>query len=201
MHDRQEIPVVHDHEKQQNKYDFVAAGVQIQTFMLTNFFSRLASIRDTPTIVFAELAGGHGDFPDGHPLGANDYSYQRMVDGLMSGAFAKDWINNLLLVIHPESEFSDRIRWNRDRLLNPPSDEDISAGRASWGVPEVVMWNTKYDDFHVFARFLESQGVHPSCIETIINGGNPEFFDQAMAALERQGIVPPEGQRGRKESR
>jgi hypothetical protein len=201
MHEGQSIPVVHDHSEEPKNYDFVAAGAEIQTFMFKNFFSQLANVRDTPTIVFAELAGGGGEFFPGNPLAANDYSYRHMVDGLTSGVFEKEWIHHLFMVIHPSSEFSDRVRWNKDRLVHPPSDEDISAGRASWGVPEVVMGNTKHDDFDVFQQYLESHGVHRSRIETITNGGNAEFFGQAMAALERQGIGLPEGQSSRKEIR
>lgn len=201
MHEGQSLPGAHDHEGGSNKYDFVSAGKEIQTFMLSMFFDHLASVRDSGPLVFAELAGGRGEFKEGDPLAANDYSYQRMVRGLKSGEFATDWIDHLRMVIHPSSEFTSRLAWNRDRLEHPPTEEDIRGARASWGVPERVMYNTKYDDFEVFGGFLESRGVARSCIETITNGGNPEFFGKAMVALEREGVVYSEGNLSRKELR
>ncbi len=201
MHEGQQIPTAHYHgDGWQNKYDFVATGREIQTFMFANFFRQLEWIRDSGQIVFAELAGGDGVYKKDNPLAANDYSYARIVDGLNSGEFATEWVPRVLTVLHPSSEFSDRIAWNRNRLSHPPTEDEIMGGRASWGVPEMVMGNTAYDDFPVFQHFLESHGVNPFNIETIHNSGGPELYQGAIASLERQGIgLPPERQTRGKE--
>lgn len=203
MHSENGRPEKHVHESGKAlDFDFVVTGYAIQKRMFANFFRDLSRPRFDDKWYFAELAGGVNIHSSDHPAYLNDYSYKMMTQELRSRAYENAWINNLAYVIHPEVlEFSCRIDFNNGRKKHLPTAEEVELGTDSWPLPDIVMKNTGEDDFSFFQEYLVSRGFPQSWIENIPNGGNPEFFGKAMKALERQEIVPPEGQSARKEMR
>jgi hypothetical protein len=202
IHGEGQQPSPHAYDQASEHLTFINVSSQMQRWMFQPFFADIPRLTDDDQYHFVEGAVGVNRTSPELLTSRNDYSCQSLVEGFRSGIYDSSWIPRVAVIIHVTSDYGLREQLNNEirRRKSFLIGQD-QTGDASRPLPPAVLLFTKDDDFPHLKNYLVDEQRLNGRVMTIKNDGTPSFFERALAALEWQGIIPPEGQSARKEMR
>jgi len=182
MHEGQRFPQPHDHRPGEKDLQFAVTGNFVPHYMYNNFFRRLS--REVPSDRFqiVEWSGGRNIHPPDHPAVNADYSFRTQVQDLWSGSYERGWLSHVALMIHPVTDFDQRLVFNQRRSDRDPTPDEIARGTRSWGIPLDGMKLTGNDDFLEVVPDLERMGL-AGRIHPISNNGDGTYTAELSRIL------------------
>ena len=162
---------------------FTLTDNAIANLMMRDFFKVLALLPHDDGIKFAEWAGGVNTNDIYEPAARVDLSYSTITSLLRQDKLPSFGLERVVAVIHVQT--ADELRFKLNGRRSPPTEEEVTAGTASFPLEAAAMNIFGTDDFSELAEpFLRNEIGIPFIFE-LTNDGT-ETFERDIRNVARQ---------------